>query len=122
MSIYQELRAAALDRMIRDNKFNEAVNTFPERLRQQVCGYLEIPLQQLQLRGRPAGAKDEEPAWNWPELTTLETSDQDADGFFTFAIGIRLDLSEHTGNEIVYRPPMYFAPRFSFSPFPKAST
>jgi hypothetical protein len=118
MSIYEELCAAARTRIVRDNDFEAAAHSFPVRLCQALCAYLEMPEQQLQLRRRPAGAADEEPAWNWPELTALNFSDQDADGFFTFAVLIRLDLSDRAGNTIVMRPPTYFAPRFRFRPVP----
>jgi len=118
MSIYEELCAAARARMIRDKKFEVEANIFPERLRRALSNYLEIPERQLELKGRPTGGGEEPPVWDWPELTKLDTNDQDADGFFIFALLIWLDLSQRTESMVVLGAWSFFGPRFKFRPVP----
>ena len=77
---------------------------------------MELPCQQLELRGPPHNPDDEGPAWYWPALETLGSEHMDSDGFFTFAILIRLDLSEWTEGKYVHRGPMYSSARFKFKP------
>ena len=86
MSRFDELIMAAREQRDCDNRFLVAANSFPEQLRQRLCGYLNAPEALVQLRSAASG-----PAWQWPPFTGFDTGDQDPDdGQFTFAISIHV--------------------------------